>query len=399
MRPVHRFLALVVLTSAAALPVQAADAPPAVQAFFANLERNTTMKPSFDGLTDDGNGNVTITNLTLAKAAEGDVPGVSVKAASVTFSGITEEAPALYQVGKAAFNTITMEVTGEGGFTATIPQVGAEGWYIRQLGENPTPVDQLLATSSFARKISSGKVSIATAGQAVTIDGMESTWDGDPTTGAGTFNVKVSNIAIPEAMMALLDQGGMLRQLGYTSLSFDVSTMTDMKVANDKVSYGFELGFAGRDIASMRMGANFSDIPLAVYAELLKANSEGKEPDLTAMMPRLQDVLVNGASFRFEDASIVNKVLPMAAAMNGMDENTLRASIGPMVQLTLVQLQNEAFTKQAMEAVTAFFAAPKSLTIAAKPAAPLKVSELMAMDPNKPGEAITRMGIGVTAND
>ena len=233
----------------------------------------------------------------------------------------------------------------------------------------------------------------------MTIDGVESTWDGDPTTGAGTYKVKVNNINIPEAMMAMLDQGGMLKQLGYTSLSFDVSTMTDTKVANDKVSFRFEVGFNGSDIANMRMGANFSDIPLAVYAELLKTNTESKAPNLTAMLPRMQDVQFNSASFRFEDASIVNKVLPMAAAMNGMDEKTLRASIGPMVQLALVQLQNEAFAQQAMAAVSAFFADPKSLTITAKPASPLTVAEISAMDAAKPGEAITRLGLTVTAND
>lgn len=399
MRPVHTFLMFAFLASVAGFPAEAADSPPAVQAFLANLERNTRIKPVYDELKDDGNGNITLTNLTLAKPASGDMPGVSVKLTDVTFSGITEEAPQLFQVGKAAFNNITLEVQGEGGFTATIPQLGAEGWYIRQLGDNPAAMDQLLATSTFARKITSGKVNIGAAGQALTIDGVESTWDGDPKTGAGTFNVKVSNIAIPEALMALMDQGGMLKQLGYTSLNLDVSTMSDMKVTDEKVSYGFEFGLSGRDIANVKLGASFSDIPLAAYTEILKANSEGKEPDFNALMPQLQEVIVNGASFRFEDASIVNKILPMAAAMNGMDEQTLRASIGPMVQLTLVQLQNEAFAKQAMEAVTSFFAAPKSLTIAAKPATPLKVSEVMTMDPNKPGEAITRFGIAVTAND
>lgn len=399
MRPVHNFLMIAVLASTAVLPAEAADAPPAVQAFLANLERNTAVKPVYDELKDDGNGNITLTNLTLTRPAAGEVPGVTVKLAGVTFSGITEEAPQLFQVGKASFNNITLEVPGEGGFTATIPQVGAEGWYIRQLGDNPTAIDHLLATSSFARKITSGKVSFGAPGQAVTIDGVESTWNGDPKTGAGTFNVKVSNIAVPEALMALVDQGGMLKQLGYTSLNLDVVTMSDMKVADEKVSYGFELGLSGRSIANLRLAANFSDIPLATYAEILKANSEGKEPDFNALMPQLQQVIVNGASFRFEDASIVNKILPMAAAMNGMDESTFRASIGPMVQLTLVQLQNEAFTKQAMEAVTAFFAAPKSLTIAARPTAPLKVSDMMTMDPNKPGEAISRLGLAVTAND
>ena len=45
------------------------DAPPAVQAFLTNLERQTSIKPVYEGLTVDGSGNVTITNLTLAQPA------------------------------------------------------------------------------------------------------------------------------------------------------------------------------------------------------------------------------------------------------------------------------------------------------------------------------------------
>lgn len=401
MRPVHKFFALALLTGTAALPAyaQTADAPPAVQAFLANLERQTSIKPAYEGLTADGSGNVTITNLTLAQPASGDTPGLNVKMGEITFSGITEKSPSLYEVAKASFSNISLEVSGESGFSASIPQAGAEGWYIRALGENPTPVDQLLATSSFARTMSSGKITLSGAGQTISVDGAESTWNGDPMTGAGTFNMTVNNIAIPEPVVALMDQGGMLKQLGYTSLNLDLATMGDMKLDGEKVSYSFELGLAGRDIAKISLGAGFSEIPLAVYAQLLKAHTEGKEPDYAALMPQMQGILLKGANLRFEDQSLVNKLLPLAAAMQGMDEKTLRASIGPMVQLALVQFQNEAFTQQAMAAVNAFFAEPKSLTVTAKPATALTVSELSVMDPNKPGEAITRLGLTVTAND
>jgi hypothetical protein len=172
-----------------------------------------------------------------------------------------------------------------------------------------------------------------------------------------------------------------------------------MKLDGEKVSYSFELGLTGRDIAKISLGAAFAEIPLAVYAQLLKAHTEGKEPDYAALMPQMQGIILNGARLRFEDQSLVNRLMPLAAAMQGMDENTLRASIGPMVQLALVQLQNEAFTQQALAAVNAFVAGPKSLTVAAKPATALTVSELSVMDPNKPAEAINRLGLTVTAND
>jgi hypothetical protein len=401
MRSVHKFFALALITGTAAFPAhaQTADAPPAVQAFLANLERQTSIKPAYEGLTADGSGNVTITNLTLAQPASADAAGLNVKMGEVRFSGITERSPSLYEVEKASFSNISLEVSGQGGFTASIPQAGAEGWYIRALGENPTPVDQLLATSSFARKMSSGPMSLSASGQTISVDGAESTWNGDPDTGAGSFNMKVSNVAIPESVVALMDQGGMLKQLGYTSLNLDFATMGDMKLDGEKVSYSFELGLTGRDIAKISLGAAFAEIPLAVYAQLLKAHTEGKEPDYAALMPQMQGIVLNAASLRFEDQSLVNRLMPLAAAMQGMDENTLRASIGPMVQLALVQLQNEAFTQQALAAVNAFVAGPKSLTVTAKPATALTVSELSVMDPNKPGEAINRLGLTVIAND
>lgn len=401
MRPVHKFFALAFITGTAALPAhaQTANAPPAVQAFLANLERQTSIKPVYEGLTVDGSGNVTITNLTLAQPASADAPGLNVKMGEVSFSGITERGRSLYEVENANFSNISLEVSGQGGFSASIPQAGAEGWYIRALGENPTPVDQLLATSSFARKMSSGPISLSASGQTISVDGAESTWNGDPDTGAGSFNMKVSNIAIPEPVVALMDQGGVLKQLGYTSLNLDFATMGDMKLDGETVSYSFELGLTGRDIAKISLGAAFADIPLAVYAQLLKAHTEGKEPDYAALMPQMQGIILNGASLRFEDQSLVNRLMPLAAAMQGMDEKTLRASIGPMVQLALVQLQNEAFTQQALAAVNAFVAGPKSLTLAAKPATALTVSEISVMDPNKPGEAINRLGLTVTAND
>jgi hypothetical protein len=400
MRTFHTLFALALITSTA-LPglAQAADTPPAVQAFLDNLERQMSGKQAHEGITTDGNGNATITNLTLAVPADGASPGLNLKVGEVTFSGISEQGQALYQVEKANFSNLSMEVSGADGFSISVPQSSAEGWYIRALGENPTPVDQLLATSSFARKISSGQINLNAGGQSIAVDGVQSTWDGDPNTGAGTFSINVNNIAIPESALALVDQGGMLKQLGYTSLNLDFTTTGDMKLTGDKVSYRFDVGINGRDIAKLSLGAGFADIPLAVYAQLLSAHTEGKEPDYAALLPQMQQVLLNGASLRFEDQSLVNRLMPMAAAINGMDENTLRASIGPMLQLALVQFQNEAFAQQAMAAVNAFFANPKSLTITAKPAAALSVAQLSAMDPNKPGEAITKLGLTVTAND
>lgn len=398
----HKMFMIACLTTAAFIgPAYAEDeVPPAVQAFLDNIERQTQIEPAYDSVEEDGDGNVTLTNLSLTKAAEGDQPGMTVKIAESKFSGITEEGESLYKVGNATFSNMTIDVTSKDGpFSMSMPEATAEGWYIRELGDNPTPQETILASSTFAKKMTGGKMTISAMGQTVTADGLETTWDGDAATGSGKYTMKLSNIAIPESVLAMADQGGMLKQLGYTSLSFDLSGNGEVTMKGDTVDYDVNFGIAGHDIAALNFGIAAGDIPLAVYSELQKAQASGKEPDFNALMPQLQNIAIKGARLRFEDASITKKLLPMLAALQGMDEKTMIASAGPMMQMGLMQLQNEAFAKQTVDAVNAFLAAPKSLTVTAKPAQPIKVSEFMTMNPSAPGEAITKLGVSVSSND
>ena len=379
---------------------QDADVPPAVQAWFDSIERQTKVEPTYESLDTDDSGDVTIVNLAFNKAEEAGQPGMAVKIGEARFSEISEEDGGLYQIGNATFTNMSFEVMSpEFSVTANLPQGSAEGWYVKELGGNPTAADSMRAAATIARKMQSGKITVEAQGQTVTVDGLSTTWDGDPQTGAGTFSSSISNIAIPQSLIAMADQGGMLKQLGYASLAFDVVSQGTMELKGDNLDYAFDVGLTGRDIATIKLALSAGGIPLAVYAELQKMQDGGKQPDFNALMPQIQAISLSGASIRFEDQSITKKLLPMLAAMQGMDEKALLASVGPMLQMGLMQLQNQAFADQALKAVNAFLADPKSLTVSAKPASPLKVSNLMTMNPAAPGEAITELGVSVSAND
>lgn len=398
----HKILAVACLSSAAMLPglAHAEDAPPAIKAFLDNLQRQTSATPAYDSLKTDASGNVTLTNLTLTKPAKGDDPGLAVKTAEVGFTGIASKGDALWQIGKATFTNTSVQLTGkDASLTATIPNASAEGWYVRAVPANPSPKDELLSTLTFASKMSSGPVSISSGGQTVTIDGIDTAWNGDPATGAGKFSLKVSNVAIPSATLALFDTAGMWKQMGYNGLNLDIATDGDLAATGDTLGYSFNLSLSGRNIGAMSLSAAVENLPVAAYAQMLKDQMAGKGIDFAAMSPQLQGVVVKGGSLRFDDASITQKILPVIAAMQGMDQKVLLASIPPTVQLTLVQFQNEALTKQAVDAVTKFLADPKSLVISLKPTAPMKVSDFSTLDPAKPGDAITKLGVTVTANE
>jgi hypothetical protein len=379
---------------------QAADVPPAIQAWFDQIEHQTKIKPAYDSLETDGDGNVTISNLSLKMDASGSDPGMTATVGEAEFSDLSEEGDGLYQIGSASFSNMTVEIgDAQMQVKVTAPEGSSEGWYVQSPKSATTPEAQARSVMTLARKMSAGKMTAEIQGQTITIDSYESTWDGDPETGAGTFDTTVSNIAIPDTAIAMIDQGGMLKQLGYSSLAFDIAGSGKSEVTNGSMSLAFDASLSGRDMGAFKFGLSASDLPLGLFAELQKAQTTGASPDMNALMPQLQNVSFSGFTFRFEDASLTKKLLPMLAAMQGMDEKQMIASAGPMLQMGLMQLQNQAFAEQTSKAVNDFLNNPKSLTIEAKPAAPVKVSDMMAFNPAAPGEAITKLGISVKAND
>ena len=401
MRQSHKGLIIVLLSATAlSLPAAAQDVPPVVQALLDNVERQAHVKPAYEAIETDGSGAVTIRKLTVNKPSENGAPSVTMRIDEIVLSGISDAGDGLYEIANASLNNLNGDVSGDGfALTFEMPQGSAEGWYVKVLGDAPTAEDEMRASMNLAHKIQSGKMTFVAMGQSYSVDGYESTWDGDPATGAGDFTMKVDNIAIPEQAIAMVDQGGMLKQLGYSGINLDMQSEGNLDIADGNMGLTFNFGVAARDMGGLKLGMNATGIPVAVYAELQKAQKEGNPPDLNTLMPQVQEISFSGFSIRFEDASITKKVLPMIAAMQGMDEAALIASAGPMLQMGLMQLQNQAFAEQTAAAINGFLKEPKSLTVAAKPATPVKVSDFMSMNPNAPGEIITRLGLSVSSND
>ena len=64
-------------------------------------------------------------------------------------------------------------------------------------------------------------------------------------------------------------------------------------------------------------------------------------------MPQLQNISISGASVSIEDDSMTKKVLPMIAAMQGMDGGDSGGKHRPVdARSALMQLQNEAFAQR-----------------------------------------------------
>jgi hypothetical protein len=397
----RRFFLICLATTAFATPSLAGETPAVVDVLLKNIERQTQVKPTFESAEEDDSGNVTVTKLSFVPktAKDGEF---SLTIGEITMEDVSDEDNGLFAVGSATFKD--MKVEGKGadgkGFVVEMPEGSAEEWYIKDAGDNPTPADALRSSMTLAKTMTSGAIKLTTEGQTITSDGYQSTWDGDPATGAGTFTSKLGNVVIPASVIALMDPSNTLKNLGYSDLSIDISGGGKYTVDAENMGIDMNFAVAGKDMGAFKFALSAHNVPIAAYAEMQKAQATGKQPDFTALMPQLQSVTFDGMSLRFEDASITKKLLPMVAAMSGMgDEAAFVTNAGAMVQVSLMQLNNPDFTTKVVGAVNAFLKDPKSITVALKPAAPVSVQQLMTLNPADPGAAIKTLGINVTAND
>jgi hypothetical protein len=394
-------LALMVFTSLAGVsPAFAAEVPPLVTAILKNWESQLKVKPTYQSLTTEGDGSVVIDGLSANLAVPGGSAGkVSVSVGKIKLSGISDKGNGLFEVASAQYTDTKVDMgSAAAGFVITVPQSSAEYWYVKALGENPSPTDILRANMNVAKKMSASTMTLMAAGQTFSADSYEMTWDGDPATGSGKTDFKISNIMVPETAIAALDPSGALKQLGYSSLAFDIGGNGHIDIGAEKMGFDFDVSYTGKDIGKLKVGAGVGEIPTALLAELQKLDGP-VQPDPNTFMPLVQGIQVSRVTFRFEDQSITRKVIPLLAKMQGMDVTTMVANTGAMLQLGLAELKNPTFTQKAVEAVNAFLKDPQSLTILAKPAQPITVQQLMSLDPANPGAAIDKLGVTISANN
>jgi hypothetical protein len=398
-----RRAALFLLLAATALtvPARAQDVPPVVSAIFKSWETQLKATPAYDKIETDSSGTVTISNLAATVGAQDPATSMKLSIGSIALENVAAEADGLIAVGAATFSDTKLEFAGPDNKSVVIdiPKSGVEDWYVAVLGANPTPLQSFRAGMGIAKKMTSGEIKVTAEGQTFTAKGVETAWSGDPLTGAGKTTMSFNDIIIPEAAISLIDPTGQLKALGYSGLTLNMSGEGEFTVAGDNFGMSGTVGIAGKDMAGFTFSYGASGIPIAVMAELQAAQKSGRSPDFNMLMPQLMNVSLSGLKVRFEDASITKKVLPIIAKMQGMDEAAMVANAGAMMQIGLMQLKNQAFTDQVVGAVNAFLKNPKSFTVSFSPAAPVKVQQLMTLDPTNPGAAVDVLGVSVTAND
>ncbi|SUU90496.1 hypothetical protein EDC40_10536 [Aminobacter aminovorans] len=117
-----------------------------------------------------------------------------------------------------------------------------------------------------------------------------------------------------------------------------------------------------------------------------------------AMLGLMQQLTFNGATVRFDDDSVTNKVLEYVAKQQNMTAKDIANQAKAIVPFLMMELNNPELSTQVTAAVNAYLDAPKSIEIAAKPASPVPFALLAASGMSNPKDLPKTLGLTVTAN-
>lgn len=317
---------------------------------------------------------------------------------NVTLDGITE-ANGGFKVGKLALPDYNIS---EGGMTFTMTGTALQGVNLPAEGSADPLASMLFYEVADVQnmKVALGdkqvfnmdalhfEMSPPVAGQTMTFSG-----------GAQKFTADLTQAKDPSTKQ-------IIEALGYQTISGDMKvagtwnptdgkaalTQYDLKVDNAG-TLGTTFDMSGYTPAFIK---SLQEVQKQMAAAPAGADNSAQG---MAMLGLMQQLTFNAASIKFTDDSLTNKVLEYVAKQQNSTPKDIAGMAKGMVPFMLAKLNNPELTQQASAAVTAFLENPKSLTISAKPAAPVPFAVLAAGGMGDPTSLPKTLGVTVTAND
>lgn len=193
--------------------------------------------------------------------------------------------------------------------------------------------------------------------------------------------------------------------LGYQSISgsFDIAGTWQPKDGQMALTqYDITVDNAGTFGMTFDLGGYTLDFIKSMQdlQKSMAAQPEGTDNSAMglAMLGLMQQLTFNGASVRFDDDSITNKVLDYLGKQQGVTGKDVANQAKAIVPLMMMELNNPELTQQVTQALSAFLDNPKSIEVAAKPGAPVPFALLAASGMASPQALPKTLGLTVTAN-
>jgi hypothetical protein len=397
-RPLTLISVLLISIGLATSATRASEEPPVVRALLDSVAISTgraglldsdtisaDARPSYSSLDVSADGTVTLRDLEVKFQDEGGETVMTYKIASLILADVNEISTGLFEVGAVEWSEMT--VTADGNPVAAIPTMTGESVYIHQPGEEPTALERIRASNIPAKAYLIPEALIVFGGQSVVLEDLNTSWQGDPMTGAGTTRFIARRIHFPGAMF---DNDNPVAMTGYEELEFAFSGTTTSTYTDEVLGFDIELRLDGRDIGSLIIDFGADGIPLALFDTVV--------PDPDQLLPFAEGVSLKRAKIRFEDDSLTGRVLSLMAEAEGMEVDMLVAELTEDIEMILEEFLDHALAQQVSTSLAAYLNDPKAITFAMAPKLPVGFDQIMA-ELEDPLALIELLQVSISAND
>ncbi len=199
------------------------------------------------------------------------------------------------------------------------------------------------------------------------------------------ISLALEGFSMPATLISNPMAQGVFTAVGADPVQADGTITFGWDEANKQVSLDEDISV--NNIGRLQMSAQMSGIPRFVFAE----------------PQRIQEALVtaaiDGVSARFEDAGITEFGINMMAQQAGMPASEFPSIIAQQVQMQIAAMTgNPDLAEQVSGAISAFLSDPQSLAIAASPANPVPLAQVMGAAMTAPQAIPELLGLTIDAN-
>jgi len=317
----------------------------------------------------------------------------------ITFSDVEEADDGGYYVGNVAFQNV--DLTKDGG------HVTAKDIQIDGLSIPGTPSTDSIDGMILYESAHTGPITVEQDGKRVfQVEKTEANVNIAEDNSTIGFDTTVSGIWAD--LTDVKDPKGQetINKLGLTNINGSMVTKGSWASATGKIDIT-EFSIDARDIGKINLLISMSGYTPALMKAMQEATkAASSNPDKKAgeaalgmtMMGLMQQLSFNGASIRFDDASITKRLLDYFGKEQGVTGEQFAQSLKGMVPIMIAQLNMPDLQNQVSAAVTKFLDDPKNIEIKAAPASPVAAPMIMGAAMGAPQTLPQVLGVSVKAN-
>ena len=208
-------------------------------------------------------------------------------------------------------------------------------------------------------------------------------------------NMTLDNLVVSTENLPSGEVSKGMSDLGYESVTVNVNIDWQWNDANGKMSLP-EFGVRSESFGDLIIKLETGGWTPELVGELAALDPKDAE-SAQAMLGKLQGTTVDNISVEFINNSIVDRLLDNQSGKAGMDRADFVDRLAASLDGPLATLRNAAFQQMIKDQVTAFLKDPKTLTLAAAPANPVPIAQIIGMVAIAPQTIPDILGVSVVA--